>query len=260
MPATENASEGEKKPEQAQLELFAEKTDKIAEKLDATVQSVAALAAQVADRPAPQVTVAPQAQPQQRLTEEQVMALVEDKKISLAVGMSYLNRLAREDAKAEARRETQEQLRGVGQQAVQADVSNKIAAYKQVIPALNQRGSPEWNEVAQRFAQLVGEGYDQTLATELIALREVYGRDPSKHTEVRERTRESAREAEVPSSSSRGSQPSGRRSSKSGESDPDLPSEARDYIRRMINIRQYKGWDDPKALKYIERFKSRRVA
>lgn len=248
------AESDEKKLEDKQLELF-EKTEAIAERMEATAQSVAALAQSVADRPVHAPAPAPVQPVPQRLTEEQVMALVEKGDVTQAQGMAYLLKMAREDAKTEARRETVEQLSAVGRHAHQNDVAGKIGEYKKAVPALGQRGSAEWNEVAQRYSELTAEGHPASMITELTALREIYGRDPSKHESVKERTRERARATETPSSAGSRSGGSGRGRAKN-EPDTDLPAEVRDYVGKMINIGQYRGWDDPKAQKYVERYKT----
>ena len=252
--------EGEEKgsAEDAQLAI-AEQNAKLAEKLEETAARVASIAEAVAERPAAQPQPAAQPAAPQRLTEDQVMALVEDKKITMAQGMAYLRKLAAEDARMEARRETAAALAEVGQAATAQQVVSAIAEYKKAVPALAQRHSNEWNEVAQRYQQLVGEGYPATVQTELQALRELYGRDPSKPRDqqpVRDRTKERAmRGAETPSGSSSRGAPS-RRGRASSEPDPELGADHRTYVDHMISIGQFKGWDDPKAQKYVARAKS----
>jgi hypothetical protein len=240
-----------------QLELF-EKTAQIAEKLEATTQQVASIAQTVADRPAPAAPAAPQQQIQ-HLSEEQVFAAIERGDITQAAGMAYLLKRAKEEAKAEGRREAQQTLVEVGRAASEHDIAGKIAAYRHAVPALGVRGSPEWNEVAARFHELVAEGHPRdSIRTELVALRDIFGRDPSKagsdHAPVRERTKERVTRGESPSSASgRGSAP---RRQRGNEPDSELPQDARDYVDKMIRIGQYKSWDDPRVAKYAERFKA----
>lgn len=256
-PAASANAEGEKRSaDERQLEL-AEHNAKLAEKLESTAATVAGIAERVAQphQPAP---AAPQ--PPIRVTEEQVAAAIERQEITQAQGMQILSRQIREDARAEARQATQFALAEVGARATEGQVSNLIGQYKEHVPGLGRRGSPEWNETAARFHALVREGYPSTIATELQALRELYGRDPSKagggeSAAVRERTKERAtRGAETSSpSSSRTGTPRARRAS---EPDADLSAEHRSYVERMIQIGQYKGWDDPRAQKYAERAKA----
>jgi len=257
-PKAEAAAEEEKKAaaEDKSLEL-AEQNAKLAEKLEATAQRVASIAESVAERPVVAAQPAAPA-PEKRLTEEQVMALVENKQISLAQGMAYLRRLAAEDARAEAQRTTAAALAELGTRAQQQQTAQMIAEYKQAIPELGQKHSAEWTAVLQRYTKLVGEGYPETLQTELTALRELYGREPAKRRdeEPRERTKERAtRGAETPSSSASRAQTPSRRA-KGAEADPDLPADHRTYVEHMIRIGQYKGWDDPRVAKYAERAKS----
>ena len=236
---------------------LAESQTKLAAAVDQTVQAVAGLAERVA-QPAAQPQAA---QPQQpiRVTEEQVDAAIERGDITRAQGFAILARQNREDAKAEARRETQAQLAELGTQAQAQQVASLIESYKEHVPGLSRRGSEEWNEAASRFRQLVNEGYPRTLATELQALRELYGRDPSKAAEresapVRERTKERATRGQETTSSSSARSPTPRR--RAGEPDPDLSTDHRNYVERMIQIGQYKSWDDPRAVKYVERAKA----
>lgn len=235
---------------------LAETQTKLAAAVDQTVQAVAGLAERVAQPPAQPAA----AQPQQpvRVTEEQVAAAIERGEITQAQGLQILARQNREDAKAEARRETQAQLAELGTQAQAQQVASLIESYKEHVPALARRGSDEWNEAAARFNQLVREGYPRTLATELQALRELYGRDPSKAADrdgppVRERTKERVTRGQETTASSSGRSPSPRR--RAGEPDPDLSTDHQNYVNRMIQIGQYKGWDDPKVQAYVARAK-----
>lgn len=242
--------------DEKQLQI-AEQQAKVAEKLESAASSVASIAESMASRPtAPSQPAATPAAPAV-LSEEQVMALVENKQITMAQAMTYLRKRASEEARVEARREAQQALVEVGSRADEAQTLADIAEYKKAVPGLGQRGSTEWNEVAQRFNKLVGKNYPATIKTELQALRELYGEEPAKREEPRERTKERAtRGAEMPSSSSARTTPGPRRARASDEPDPDLSSDHRTYVDHMIRIGQYKGWNDPRAQKYVERAKS----
>lgn len=239
-----------------QLEIV-EQNAKLAEKLEAAAQRVAAIAETVAEQRSAQPP-APAAQPQQpaRLSEEQLMALVESKQITMAQAMAYQRKLAIEDAQVAARQVTQQALAEVGSRATEHQIASAIAQYRQAVPSLGQKHSAEWTEVAQRFSQLVAEGYPNTIATELQALRELYGREPGKQSAPREHTKERAtRGAETPSPASART-PAPRRGRSSSEPDPDLPSDHKTYVEHMIRIGQYRGWDDPRVAKYVERHKT----
>lgn len=248
--------------EEKHLEL-AEQNAKLAEKLEATAQRVASIAEHVAERPTVVQQPAAAAQPVARLTEDQLMAAVEAKQITMAQAMAYQRRLATEDAAVTAQRTTQAALAELGSRAVEHGVVARIAEYKKAIPALAQKHSPEWNAAATRWSQLVAEGYPETIQTELTALREIYGRDPAKaaeREEPRERTKERlTRGQETRSSASARSEP-GRSRRSANEPDPDLPADHKTYVEHMIRIGQYKGWDDPKVAKYTERAKQPRKA
>jgi hypothetical protein len=261
-PASDAAAEEKKAAaETAQLEI-AEHNAKLAEKLESTAQAVASIAQTVSERPVVQQVTA--AQPQAALpplSEEQLMAMVDGKQITMAQAMAYQRKRAMEDAKSEAHRATAETLAHVGARAAEQQVTALIGEYKQAVPALGQRGSTEWQEAAKRFSRLVSIGYPATLQTELQALREIYGDEPSKREEPKERTKERAtRGNETPSSaSSRAAAPS-RRGRASSEPDPDLAADHRTYVEHMISIGQYKGWDDDRAQKYVARAKQPRKA
>lgn len=238
-------------------ERIAEHNAKLAERLESTAQTVAGIAERVAQQqPAP---AAPQAQQPVRVSEEQVAAAVERGEITQAQGLQILSRQYREDAKSEARREVQATLVEAGTHAATQHVGQLIGQYKQAVPGLAKRGSDDWNEAAQRFHELVREGYPNTIATELQALRELHGRDPSKAGSsgadpVRERTKERATRGQETTAPAARAPARTRRSST--EPDPDLSADHRTYVQRMIQIGQYKGWDDPKAVKYVSRAKS----
>lgn len=251
----EESGADEKKPDaSAQLDLFAERTDKVASKLDAVTQQISALAEHVAQ--APVQVVAPQ--PQQklpRMSEEQVFALEEKGEITRAQAMAFLTRQAREDAKEETRKEVAAAIDVARNQSATANIAAKISEYQKAIPGLQNKGTEEWNRVAAVFRELVNEGHPHnSLLTELTAIRQVYGVDPSQHAEVRDRTKErNSREPASPSSSAARTTRTTR--ARSNEPDPDLPDQVRLYVGRMINIGQYKGWDDPKAVAYAKRWK-----
>jgi hypothetical protein len=242
----------ERKAAAEQARETAEHNAKLAEKLEATAQTVASIAERVAQQP--QAAPAAAAPAPQRLSEEQVEQLIAAEKITRAQGMAYLLKLAREDARTEARREAQAALGEVGAQVGQQQVLAKIAEYKRAVPSLDRKGSPEWNEVAAVYRDLVAEGNPDALATELQALRLVHGRDPGKiGGDVRDRTKERAtRGTETSAPAARTAAP---RRRGSAENDPDLSSDHRTYVDHMIRIGQFKGWDDPKAVKYIDRAK-----
>lgn len=248
----EEKKEGEEK-EASQLELFADRLEKTGEKLDSMSAHVAALAERAATTPPPAPAPAPEAKPA-RYTEEQVFAAVEKGDITNAQGLALLAKQIREDAKEEARRETQVAMAQQRQHQSEQGVSQKIAAYKAKVPGLALRGSDDWNRVAIRFQELVSEGHDgRNLLTELTAIRDVFGLDPQE--EPRERTKErAARTTETTStSSSRTTAPT--RGRKASEPDAELPQDARNYVQKLINLGQYKGWDDPKAVAYVNRYK-----
>lgn len=252
------AADEKKAAEERQLEL-AEQNTKLAEKVEGMATAVAGIAETLASRPATAPVAA--AQPaQQLLTDAQVWKLVKDGDATQEQALAYIAERTKLEARAEARREAQAALAEAGRGAANQRVLNAIAEYKKAIPALGVRGSPEFNEVANVYLTLVREeGYAETTATELQALREVYGRDPSKkreETEVRDRTKERATRGAETSSPGIARTPAPRRSRGSGEADPDLPSEHKQYVQRMINIGQYRGWDDPRAQKYVERAKA----
>lgn len=251
------AADEKKAAEERQLEL-AEQNTKLAEKVEGMATAVAGIAESLAARPATAPVAA--AQPaQQPLTDVQVWALVKSGDCTQEQALAYIAERTKLEARAEARRETQAALADAGRTAAEHRVLAAIAEYKKAIPALSLRGSPEFNEVAQRYLTLVQEeGYPQTTATELQALREVYGRDPSKRqeTEVRERTKERATRGAETSSPGPARTPAPRRARASSEPDPDLSAEHRSYVERMIQIGQYRGWDDPRAQKYSERAKA----
>lgn len=249
---------GEEKPDaSAQMDLFAERTEKVAQQLEATAANVAALAERAAQTPPP-AAAAPQTPRPERFTEEQVLAAVDRKEITLAQGLALLSRQAKEEAKEEARKEVEQKLSAErGQKSLQSVVS-KIQAYQQAIPGLRQRGSAEWNSVVAQYTELVEEGHKPDQLTELAALKLVFGKDPGKHEEVRESTRERvARTTETPSAGTNRTRTGASRPTRSVESDPDLPPSVRDHIGKMIRIGQYKGWDDPKVKSYADRYKSK---
>lgn len=252
--ADEPKSSEEKKKDDSteQLELFAEKTEKVASKLDAVTQQIATLAETVSQQPAHQPVPLPQKPV--RLSEEQVWALVEKNEISAAQAHAFLGRQNVEIAKEEARKEVEGVIATARAQGATANVTARISEYQKAIPGLMTKGSPEWNRVADRFRALVSKGHPGSVLTELTALEFVFGEDPSEHTEVRERTKErNARHTETPSSAGTRNRSTPRASK---ADDPDLPDGVRSYVQRLININQLSGWDDPRAAKYTERYKA----
>lgn len=247
----ESSEEKAKKESSEQLELFAEKTDKVASKLDAVTQQIATLAESVAHP----VMQAPPPQRPVRLSEEQVWALAEKNEITPAQAHAFLNRQNVEIAREEARKEAEGVIANARAQGATLSINSRINEYKKAIPGLESQGSPEWNRVAARYRTLVAKGHPSTTLTELTALEFVFGEDPSEHAEVRDRTKErNARNTETPSSAGTRSRSGGR---PKADADPDLPSEVKNYVQRLININQFKGWDDPKAVKYMDRYKAR---
>lgn len=252
------AADEKKAAEERHLEL-AEQNTKLVEKIEGMTTAVAGLAESVAARPAAQ-PAAPQPQ-EQLLTDAQVWKLVADGNATQEQALAYIAARTKLEARAEARAEAKAALAEVGRGAAEQRVLSAIAEYKKAIPALAVKGSPEFNEVARVYLTLVQEeGYSATTATELQALREVYGRDPSKaresETTVRERTKERATRGTETSSPGAARTAAPRRQRASSEPDPDLSSDHRTYVERMIQIGQYRGWDDPRAQKYVERAKS----
>lgn len=252
--ADENPSESEEKKKddsgKEQLDLFAKKTDQVVNRLDAVSSQVAGLVEAI--------TRAPQQNQQQQapIPDEQVWQLEEDGRITRAQAMAYLTRKARQEAKEEARRES-ENVIGQLRDGVRAQSTlKKIAEYTTAYPELQTKGTAEWNKVATRYKQLVeDEGYPNTQVTELAALREIYGNAPGE-SQVKERTKERARSQETSSSTSTRSAPRGA-ADRAKDDASDLPAEYRNYVQKMINLRQYSGWDDPKAKKYMSRVRSK---
>lgn len=256
--------EGEKKPDAtAQMDLFAERTEKVAEQLEATASHMAVLAERAASAPppAPSGSPAPPTKPV-RYSEERIVAAIERKEITQAEGMALIALQIREEAKEEARKEAAGALAQNQSQERDRQIAAKIGEFRQAIPGLAQQGSPEWRQVVQRFQELVAEGHDKSsLLTELTALRDVFGRNPARQ-EVREVTRDRvARTVETPSASGGGSRGTGARGGgreRSPENDPDLPEHVRGYLAHQIQLGQLKGWDDPKAKSYAARYKKMR--
>lgn len=258
MAETDPESQSDEKKDDAgskqQLDLFASKQDKVADKLDAVATAVSAQAAalqQVLARPAQQDT-------QKKidwLADDQVWDLVGREQINQQQAMAYLNKKARAEAREEARRETEMQLGRLREQGRDQLTDGKIQAYVKAIPELGQRGSKAWNEVAARYKELCEEdGYEPNLKTQLIALREIYGKDPSEHSErITDRTKERVTRGGESTGGSSARATTQRRGGSVKDDVADLPQEYRSYLQKMVNIRQMSGPDDPKYKKYVAR-------
>lgn len=195
-------------------------------------------AAPVDETPKPEQT-----QELPRVTRSQLDEMVEEGKVSRAVADAYYEQQLRRDAAAEA----VEKMRG--EQRLRK-VSDELDLYRESHPEVLEEGSETRARVRREYHELVGLGQPENEVTQLLALRNVLGA-PGK---VREHTRE-AREAHESRTGSGGS--AGGPERKASEKDPakGLPERFRKYVEKRIETGHFKGWDDDRVKKYIERAK-----
>lgn len=234
--STETTPAADKTAEQ--LALFTKATEESSRKADARqAELLAELRAQnqkIAE--AAQVKI----QPEKIYTEDELQELVDANRLKPAVMARYLARVEAQAAAKAVRAEIEAELKGV---VSNKTINDKIEKYADAIPALRDQSSDEFKEFAAAYKELVAEGKPETVATELDALRAIYGRDPSKHSksEVREKTSERRTQE---TTGSRGSKAASDGKTSSGIP-KFLPPTVAAHYERMIEKGVYKSTKDP---------------
>lgn len=232
-------AEDEKKDEgkaSEAAELFAQH----AEKTNRVLEELTALAKQQAVKPEP-ARVDP-AKPQ-RHSVAQLRAAVDAGTISEDVMRETLRAYDREDLKAELRAELRQEVQTT---TAASRVQTKIDEYATRIPSLRTKGSEEWNRAAEAYRQLLEDGHEEGLKTELAALRVAF--PESAKTEVRETTTERTRKSETTSTAA-----NRRNVSVSRSADPlaNLEPGQRAYIETAIRNGRFKDAKDPAIAKML---------
>ncbi len=223
----------------AQGELFAKALEESSRKAD---ERQAALVEELrAQNKAIQAATAVKPSADKVFNDDELQALYDEKRITLTQMNSYI---AKREAQAAAAA-TKEEIAAQLQDAVGANAINaKIAKYADAIPALNDRNSDDFKEFASVYNELVSEGKPKSVATELDALRAIYGRDPSKHAKntVTEKTSERRTQETTGSRSSKSTSGNG----KSSKGVPTwLPDNIRAHYEVQLEKGRYKGPNDP---------------
>lgn len=140
-------------------------------------------------------------------------------------------------------RATQQALATFQSQAQGKSVEQQIAQYKELVPAIVEPGTPDRTRITKEFQTLVANGSPNNLATELAALRVVYG-DVNRLAQ-RIKGRPAGSEATQDGGSGTGDGGSTGKLSKFQEG---LTPKQREYYRQQIDKGTYKDWSAVEAV------------
>ena|SRR3990167_1904505 len=119
-------------------------------------------------------------------------------------------------------------------------VNTEVDQYTQSYPDVLTHGTENRSKVETEFQYLRSRGMPDTKATELVALRNVFGPLGTKR-DITQQRRETHQET------------SGSKGDDSGKKTPELPSRYKTHYQSMIDKGLYKGWDDPTLQKELKR-------
>lgn len=189
-------------------------------------------------------TAAPAAPAKPQRSAEELQKAVDDGVISQLqaneIQLTQRHEADREALRAELSNEYQQQQRA-------ATIQDQIAKYKDRHPAIMQDGSDDRARLSERYEELRKLGYVDDTSTELLALRETFGRLDA----PKERTHEN------PPSHEGGAAPGGASASPGYERAEDgvfkdLEPRLIAHYRKGISTGIYSGEDDPTLLKELE--------
>lgn len=253
--ATENTQEpaSEGTPTPGQQDLFSEQQAERDRKAD---ERQAQLIEELRRLRTAQATPKEEPKPERIYSPEELEKLVEAGQLTQAQMVDYLTRVRTDAAVKEAEKRITEEQRAAQRNAI---VAEKVRTYRAAIPELSDKSSAEFKEAAEAYEELVKEGEPENLATELAALRAVFGRDPHKRRgkpEVRETTGE--RQSSVEAAGSTSGRRSERREAPSSGGLPGwVPAANREFYEKGFKNGLYKGPKDPNLLKELEILKGR---
>ena len=119
-------------------------------------------------------------------------------------------------------------------------VTTEMDQYTQTYPDVMTHGTENRDKVAAEFSYLRSHGMPDTKATELIALRNVFG-PIHKKRDITQQRRETHQETS-------GEKPGGE-----NQKTPELPTRYKTYYQSQIDKGMYKGWDDPGLQRELKR-------
>jgi len=255
--APESTETPEKPEESNQLDLFAEKiaeqNSKVAERQEQLLEELRA-----SRREAPRE---PEKPAEDRIySAAEVQKFIDDGHISQAQGMEYLAEVKAAKMIQAAEKRFAEQSRAQQSETV---IKSKLKEFRDAIPELADRTSDAFKEAKAAFEELIQEGHPDSAATELAALRIVYGASPGKprKSEVKETTGDRATVDAAGTGSGRRSAPSKSNGGSSGSGFPSWVEPHRvEYYREAIKRGLYSGPKDPNLQKELEILKARKDA
>jgi hypothetical protein len=169
-------------------------------------------------------------------TRQELRQMVTENKISQDQMDEYME--------AKLRAELQQDVVKVGNERERSTkVLQEIARYKSHIPDIAKDGTEDRIKVEKEFQYLVAHGQPKSESTELAALRAVYG--PVEKLEKKRVLDERESFQDV----GNGSKPE----DKGNSPFKNLPQRYKDHYEKQIAKGIYKGWDDPRIKKEIDR-------
>lgn len=239
-----------------QLDLFAQQQAARDAKSDARQEElIQELRASRNSKPAP----AQAPTPDRVFSATELQKMVDDGQINQAQATEYQTEIRVKQAVEESEKRMENRQKSEQGSRVVAD---KLDEFRAAIPELADKSSEQFKEAASAMQALLKEGKPDNAATELDALRMVFGFDPAKGrrpaaSEIRETTSDRQRTVDSAGSTS------GRRSERSASSGTNglpswLPPENAAFYTDMIKRGLYKGPKDPDVLKEFEIIKAKK--
>ena len=178
-------------------------------------------------------------------TRAEVKAMMDEGKISQEQADEYFDHVT----EAKIRDSLTKEIRtSEAQREKLSRVKSELDQYTALVPDVLKEGTDDRKQVAEEYKYLVSLGSAENIATELAALRSVYGPIDklSKRKDMKSEresfqdgagkgTEEKAKETGVPKG---------------------LPDRYKDYYAKMIDKGFYDGWNDPKLQKELKRANS----
>ena len=144
---------------------------------------------------------------------------------------------------AQAKREAAAEATNTVSVAAQtATVTAQLEAYREVVGAAWEAGSPEHAKAVKEYETLVGIGLPPSNETQLAALRSAFG--DLETLRVSKTARAGSSDTHVETG---GSRPRDGGESKSDGAPKGLSARQHDHYERLIRAGTYKGWDEVKA-------------
>jgi hypothetical protein len=183
---------------------------------------------------------------QVRYSTAQLQEAVDAGKITQAAALEIIRLQERQDIEAQLEKKLQAKLE---QSNASNRVQSKIDEYADRMPGLRRQGSEEWTKAAEAYRELIQDGHDEGLKTELAALRIAFPDGGKAKEAPKETTAQRQRSVESAGTSS------GRTSSKkeSGGKWPSFLEQHRiDYYEQAIQKGRYSGRADPMLKKELD--------